>query len=163
MEQIKLADFIILNKTDLVRKEMLEDIETGLMKINISAKIIRAQDCAIDTDIIFGQNRTRGIPDHDEEATGSHDGFSGYFDFVCDFSLDHDGFMALLDALPNDIIRAKGFVRTDKGNFLMNHISGRHTLEPFECQKTEMVFIGEGIEKHEKAVRQALERLRIER
>ncbi len=151
MEQIELADLILLNKKDLVPE--INDIEIGLMKLNPRAEIMAVERCDIGMDRIFGLKRNDRVIR--ETSHESHN--PGYFDFTCG-SVDYEKFMALLDTLPNDIIRAKGFVKTDKGDFFMSYVSGRHTMEPMGCQMTELVFIGD--EKHEKAIRQALERLR---
>jgi G3E family GTPase len=133
MEQIELADLILLNKKDLVPD--IHDIEIGLMKLNPHAELIPVERCGIGMEKIFGIRREKRIP---ETSHGLHN--PGYFDFVCS-QVDHDGFIALLDSLKG-IIRAKGFVKTEKGDFLMDYVSGRHTMEPFVCVKTELVFIG---------------------
>ena len=41
----------------------------------------------------------------------------------------------------------KGFIKANGGDFLFNYVSGRHELEEFKAGKTELVFIGEDINK----------------
>ena len=69
----------------------------------------------------------------------------------------YDKVVALLESLPPEIYRSKGFLITEKGPFLMNYVAGRYTMEKFESKITELVFIGEGIAKSKKKVLKALE------
>jgi hypothetical protein len=43
------------------------------------------------------------------------------------------------------MLRAKGFVRFSDGTQLFNFVAGRWDLEPFEADRTELVFIGKEI------------------
>ncbi len=43
------------------------------------------------------------------------------------------------------MIRAKGFIRFNDGAQLFNFVAGRWELEPFEFDRTEVVFIGRNI------------------
>ena len=58
--------------------------------------------------------------------------------------------------LPKDIIRAKGFVITNEGSFLLNSVFGRLDYEEFPSEKTELVFIGKQIGKHEDELKKRL-------
>ena len=56
------------------------------------------------------------------------------------------------------MIRAKGFVRFRDGAQLFNFVAGRWELEPFEANRTELVFIGKGIAPEKSAILHALEK-----
>ena len=43
------------------------------------------------------------------------------------------------------MVRAKGFIRFPEGGQLFNFVAGRWELEPFESDRTELVFIGRNI------------------
>ena len=155
-EQIELADIIILNKTDLVSKDTLTEVLARLVALNPRATIIESERCAIDVGVLSGVGRADIAKKHKIHEIGFE-----YFDFEYDGALGHDSLTAILGAMPPSIYRAKGFVRTEKGGFLLNYVAGRHELEPFGCEKTELVFIGKGALSHKDATVQSLESARI--
>ncbi|MBV9567235.1 MAG: GTP-binding protein [Hyphomicrobiales bacterium] len=53
--QIAFADVILLNKTDLVTKEQLEEVEARIRGINPYAKLHRTQKCAVPLDAVLGR------------------------------------------------------------------------------------------------------------
>lgn len=53
-EQIAFADVILLNKTDLVTPEALEDLEKGIRSMNAMAKIYRTQNANIEMNQLLG-------------------------------------------------------------------------------------------------------------
>jgi G3E family GTPase len=52
-EQIAFADVILLNKTDLVSLEELENLERRIHSMNVAAKIYRTKDAVIDMDSVL--------------------------------------------------------------------------------------------------------------
>jgi len=54
VEQIAFADRILLNKTDLVTPEYLEEVQTEIRAINRTAHIRRTQNSVVDMDFILG-------------------------------------------------------------------------------------------------------------
>jgi G3E family GTPase len=156
MEQIELADIIILNKTDLVGADGLPGIMGRIRGMNPRAAILESERCDIDVRLIFGVERNGGAKPH-----RMHEMAFDYFDYVSDGVLSHEAFIGFLPSLPKGIYRAKGFVRTDKGSYLMNYVAGRHTLEEFAAVRTELVFIGEKALAHKDSVADALDRMRV--
>ncbi len=53
--QIAFADVILLNKTDLVTKEQLEEVEARIRGLNPYAKLHRTQKCAVPLDAVLGR------------------------------------------------------------------------------------------------------------
>jgi G3E family GTPase len=53
--QIAFADVILLNKTDLVTKGQLEEVEARIRGINPYAKLHRTQKCAVPLDAVLGR------------------------------------------------------------------------------------------------------------
>ena len=92
-EQIAFADAILLNKTDLVSKEELENVERMIRRINAFAKIVPTERCNVPLDKILGLggfdlNRIlTHEPDFLEPA--DHDHSEDCQDEQCDHS-DHD-------------------------------------------------------------------------
>jgi G3E family GTPase len=54
--QIAFADVILLNKTDLVTKDELEEVEARIRGINPYAKLHRTQKCAVPIDAVLGRD-----------------------------------------------------------------------------------------------------------
>ena len=50
------------------------------------------------------------------------------------------------------MVRAKGFIRFADGAQLFNFVAGRWELEPFESDRTELVFIGRNIAAERSAI-----------
>jgi G3E family GTPase len=53
--QIAFADVILINKTDLVTKDQLEEVEARIRGINPYAKLHRTQKCAVPLDAVLGR------------------------------------------------------------------------------------------------------------
>jgi len=53
--QIAFADVILLNKTDLVTKEELDEVEARIRGLNPYAKLHRTQKCAVPLDAVLGR------------------------------------------------------------------------------------------------------------
>ncbi|MFI5014411.1 MAG: CobW family GTP-binding protein [Hyphomicrobiales bacterium] len=53
--QIAFADVILLNKTDLVTQDQLEEVEARIRGINPYAKLHRTQNCAVPLDAVLGR------------------------------------------------------------------------------------------------------------
>ncbi len=54
--QVAFADVILLNKTDLVSKAELEEVEARIRAINPYAKLHRTNHCAVPLDAVLGRN-----------------------------------------------------------------------------------------------------------
>src|SRR5207249_201473 len=53
-EQIAGADFVVLNKTDLVDEARIARVESEIRAINTRAHIVRTQHGSVDADVLFG-------------------------------------------------------------------------------------------------------------
>ncbi len=153
-EQIELADLILINKTDLAGPLATSTVRIALQKLNPKAKIIECSNCDIKISLLTGISRSisrSSLASHTHEAEESE--FT--FEMGQASKFDHEKFIRFLESLPKcspDIYRAKGFVRTERGQFLMNYVAGRISIEAFKCEKTELVFIGKRILKDKKEI-----------
>ena len=117
-EQIAFADIVLLNKTDLVKGDNLEGVQTRIRKINPYAKIIKTAHCEAPLEKILGLDafsldRVLEIEpdllesDHDHE----HDDDATSLSFVSETPLDLDKFQEwfgkLLQTCGQDILRSK--------------------------------------------------------
>ena len=141
--QIEGADILLLNKVDLVDAKQIESLETKLCQVNPSAPIIRTERCQIDPELLFGipQSREKKVAPPQHEHRPEFESFT----FSSDNTFSRDCFERFADALPANVIRAKGFVRFPDNAQLFNFVAGRWELEPFETDKTQLVFIGKSV------------------
>ena len=152
-EQIQLADILVLNKIDLVDEKGLHEAKGKVGQINGRATIIETVKCEFDVKVLFGVERKEPVRPH-----RIHEIEFDYFDFVSDSRMDYEKVMAAIGALPKEIYRCKGFFATSTGGFLVNYVAGRHSVEGYDCYKTELVFIGKGIAGMKDAVRETFGR-----
>ncbi len=146
--QIEGADILLLNKIDLVEEAEIEPLGTKLREINPTAAIVRTERCQIDIELLFGIGREKKIaPPHHEHLPEIES-----FSFSSDKTFSRDCFERFADALPASVYRAKGFVRFADGAQLFNFVAGRWDLEPFETDRTDLVFIGKKITAKKSAI-----------
>ena len=100
------------------------------------------------------KNPHKGIP-------GAHETGFGSFVYSTERKMEHDKTIAFIENLPEGIYRAKGFIMTEKGSFLVDRAAGRTNKKEFKNDRTELVFIGESIGKIEKKIRESLDGCRI--
>src|SRR5437762_9729636 len=155
--QIEGADILLLNKTDLVRPDQIEPLEMKLREINSTAAIVRTVRCQVDPELLFGIGRNRKVerPEHQHET--EFDSFT----FTSDKILSRNCFERFAGGLPPSVIRAKGFVRFADGAQLFNFVAGRWELEPFESDRTELVFIGRKIGAEREVIMSALKKCEV--
>ncbi len=151
--QIEMADIILLNKTDLVDKKQLKEVENKIKTINEAAAIINTEKCNVDNEILFGINTKKTAKKHKV-----HEIKEQYFKFETRNFIDKEKFDDFLKNMPKNVYRAKGFVKTNDGDLLFNYVAGRHDFEDFKADKTELVFIGESINKMKNDIIKELEK-----
>jgi len=158
--QIEGADILLLNKTDLVEQSRtLSGLETKLHEINPTAAIVRTERCRIDPELLFGIPQLRGKkvspPKHKHHLEFE------WFTFSSKKTFSRDCFERFADSLPAAVIRAKGFVRFADGAQLFNFVVGRWELEPFESDRTDLVFIGKKIAAEKKSILRELDQCAV--
>ncbi len=140
--QIASADVILVNKIDLVTEAEVKAVEDQVRKHNDHAAILRTVNCAVDTELLFGQ-----VADPRPRPTLL---FSGQkmesFSWSTEKILDSAKYQEFVEGLPEEVIRSKGFVRFEGGSRLFNYVVGRADFEPFDADRTELVFIGSNLD-----------------
>lgn len=155
--QIKCADIIILNKTDKVDENELEQIKKVIYDLNPASLIIPAQHCAVDPDILLEpqteQNKNT-IEDHSHQH--EQGGFRS-FTFEARQPMDKEKLDRFLEALSPSIFRCKGWVHFIDGSELLNYTGGGFSYEALEeDHDTTLVFIGRNLD--EKGIAEDLEK-----
>ena len=146
--QIEGADILLLNKIDLVDVKQIEPLERKLREINPSAAILHTDRCRIGPELLFGIGREKRVapPQHEHQLEFES------FTFTSDRTFSRDCFERFADALPANVIRAKGFVRFPDSAQLFNYVAGRWEVEPFQSDQTQLVFIGKGVLSEKEAI-----------
>jgi G3E family GTPase len=161
--QIEAADFLVVNKLDLVAPGTLARVERRLGRLNARAERFRTVRGALESDLLFAT----GVAGYRERASAGsgpshrHDDGIGSFVYRSGRALRQGPFEALLDALPADVLRAKGLVRFADREWqgVFNFTCGRHEITWMrlpEGADTQAVFIGRHLERHEPHIRAAL-------
>jgi G3E family GTPase len=158
--QVAAADFVVLNKTDLVDAVRLGEVESVVRSINARAHLVRTHHGAVDPDVLFGTaarshlERLRAAGAAAAPAAHGHGHLER--DRISAFTYEsrrpfvRDRFERLLADLPRSIYRAKGIVTFTESEWssLFNFTCGRAEFEWRERVGPEFVgqsvFIGAG-------------------
>ena len=141
--QIASADIILINKVDLVTTDEAETVEAETGKYNDRAAFIRTVNSGVDINLLFGQTF---LPRQGPLFPASGDKFDT-FSWTTGKVLDRTKFDEMVGELPEELVRAKGFVRFEEGGRLFNYLAGRVDFEEFDADRTELVFIGPGLDR----------------
>lgn len=132
--QLRYADFVLLNKCDLVASEQATAVEANIRMIAKSAKILRAVRAVVPLRLVIGTGISRlsppsGTEVHDHEHIET-DGFEAV-SFASDRAFAADRFQHFLEQLPDDVFRAKGVLAIDgsERRHLFHLIGRRFTLD----------------------------------
>ncbi|MDT7891568.1 MAG: GTP-binding protein [Thermoproteota archaeon] len=149
--QIEMADFILINKIDLVSEDDLKIVESKVRSINDRAVLFKTKYCNGDLDysMFFGyfiekEVKKREFIVHDEIYDSIYIEFKGI--------LDKEKFENFLLGLPKRVYRGKGFVIFQEGSYLFNYVAGRISYEKFDYSSNRILFVGEKIKEFEKEI-----------
>ncbi|RAZ82938.1 GTP-binding protein [Mesorhizobium hawassense] len=165
-EQLAFADFVVLNKTDLVSAEELVAVEARIRRINPTAMIKQSTRCDVPLDQVLGRggfdlDRVLEIEpdfldgDHDHE----HDDHVTSFSLVTDRPLDPRKFLPWVEMITQrfgmDMLRMKGILAFDDDDdrFVVQAVhmllEGGHqrAWKKNEPRVSRLVFIGRNLPK----------------
>jgi cobalamin biosynthesis protein CobW len=160
--QVAAADFIVLNKVDLVDGARLAGVESEIRSINARAHVVRARHGAVDPNVIFGTaarshlERLRDGGQAPDAARSPRDHGHLERDRISAFTYEsnrpfvRERFERFLAILPGSIYRAKGLVTFTESEWssLFNFTCGRAEYEWREKVGPDFmgqsVFIGAG-------------------
>ncbi len=138
--QIEMADAILLNKVDLINESKADEIAINIRELNARAQIFRTVKCDADINLLFGiYSANKKVEKH----KSSEHIAENYFIWETKKKISLEKFKKFSDSLGERIFRAKGFLKTSRGDKLWNFVAGRSEFENFKAAKTELVFIGE--------------------
>jgi G3E family GTPase len=159
--QVEAADFLVVNKIDLVDAPALARVEKRLARLNARAERLRSVRGAVDSEVLFAT----GVATYRERARAAsahlHDDGIESFVYRSRRALRQEAFERLLRRLPADVLRAKGIVRFAGRDWrcLFNFTCGRHELtwvRMDDVPESQAVFIGRGLARHRPRIEAAL-------
>jgi cobalamin biosynthesis protein CobW len=153
LQQIEYSDFVVINKTDLVKPARVKEITALVTGINERARVLTAAHGQLDIRLLLDQDVHAG----NSPAAADHAGHKHLHEDYTSVSfatlkpLDPTAFQAFVnDQIPPAVYRAKGIVNLgNKGHrrkYLFQLVGKRAELTwtdwGDETPKTELVFIG---------------------
>lgn len=146
--QIRYADVVLLNKSDLVDAARLDAVESMLRGVNAAARILRTERARVALPLILGLGggRIEGIVGGQSAHQSGHRHAFRSISFVSDAPLDPERFQAVLEGLPEGVFRGKGFLHLAgvEPTYLFHLVGRRFTLEEATGvdRRTRLVLIG---------------------
>lgn len=171
--QLQFGDLILLNKTDLVSEERLDEIERAIRAINEDGRILRTQGAQVDLALILGVGQfdpDRLLQDEHHHCDGPgcdhpehhhhHEGHLSGIDsvaYAASRPFDAERLNAYLCRLPVNVLRGKGILYVSEIpeiRVIMHQVGDRHGFEPGEPwadaePRSRLVFIGKGLDRAE--------------
>ena len=164
-EQVKAADFLVLNKIDLATERERQQVEKHLRRLNQRALLLEASYGQVQTDLLFGTGvgayrarlQAAGQANGAPAAHHAHgqDGIQA-FSYETRAAVDLDAFGRFLKKLPTNVYRAKGLLQLTRGAFphVFNFTCGRFDFQPLAPAlarqfPTQGVFIGKDIHTYQ--------------
>lgn len=155
-QQIQAADFLVLNKCDLLTPRQRQQVSKFLQRHNPRALLIPSEFGRVGTDVLFAtsaQRLRRQITHHPASTTQHlHDDAIEAFTYTSQRPLHRQRFTHLLQHLPPELYRAKGILHFDQDTWssLFNYTCGRYDIDWFMRQEafetpSQAVFIGRHI------------------
>jgi len=152
--QVANADIVLLNKTDLVSVEALDEVQEQIRALNPDASIVFTEQCDVEPAMVLeGASKVAHLEhsgthhhghDHDHEHPAPADSF------VLDASGDwrRENIERFFSELPDDVWRVKGFMRIDGAPCLVQYTMGQLEITPCEPRpNVHLVFIGRPLDK----------------
>jgi G3E family GTPase len=173
LQQITYGDIILLNKSDLVGYDKVEEIESFIHDVKQGGKILHTQHCQVPLPLILGlgltpkdQYVTNDVEDHHHHHHHHHD--HEHHDHHHSHHLENDGFVSisfqadkpfnvhkferfLTEEMPQNVFRSKGILWfSDSESRYIFQLSGpRYSINSDEWQdspKNQIVFIGKNLQ-----------------
>jgi cobalamin biosynthesis protein CobW len=160
-EQVKGADFLVLNKIDLVTERERQKIKKRLGRLNRRALLLETSYGQVPTDLLFstGVSAYRAGLQASEQSDNAHVAHHAHgqdaiqaFSYETYMRVDLYAFERFLQKLPSTVYRAKGLLQLTRGSFphVFNFTCGRFDFQPLAPSlarqfPTQAVFIGKDI------------------
>jgi len=155
MNQLRYADFVLLNKCDVEWPAQADAVEAKIRAIAEGARIVRTSHAQLPLALILGAaawdgDRRLNQDSHDHHEHITADGFDAV-SFASNQAFSADLFQAFLERLPANVFRAKGVLTLDGSDRrrLFHLVGRRFTLDPAPAELTggnRLVLIGQNLD-----------------
>jgi len=154
-EQVAHCDIVLLNKTDLVSAETLEEVQSQIRSLNPRASIVFTEQCDVEPSIVLdgASNMARhehsalcdhAHPRHEHDHPTPADSFV----LAADGDWGREGLEQFFKRLSDDVWRVKGFMRIDDQPSLVQYTMGQLDITACETRpNAHLVFIGKLLSK----------------
>jgi len=153
MKQIEIADFLVLNKVDLVNTEELALAKKVIRQVAPKSRILETTFGKIPLDLILsnGLESSKSLKVAKDESHHSHNHTFSTWHWTSENMMSLPKLKAVLDALPETVYRAKGIIYLEElpsYKVIMQMVGRRYDINESdkwetEDPKTEIVLIGE--------------------
>jgi G3E family GTPase len=160
VDQIVIADRIIVNKVDLVSQNELDMLESEVRKLNATAPILRSSHAQVDLENILGigafsaQRGALSLDEHEHSHDPALDSEAFIFEQPFDRAKLDAWLKALLETRGDDIFRLKGIVafRDEPRRHVLQAVHRITDLRPADAwgqdkPVSKLVFIGRDLER----------------
>jgi len=166
--QVKVADTIFINKADRTADYEMKAVKAGIKLINPAARVVLTSYAQVTDDpefnlysILFGEESAvsgtgsllaNRVLNEDSGANHPHSPYENIHSnvFRTAIPVDYELLMRFCKALPESVIRVKGFVNCSNGkSYLLQYMTGEGDALLTECNsvpKTELIAIGTSVE-----------------
>lgn len=131
--QLRAADFLVLNKCDLVTETTLTEVRTLLHESNPRAALFETSHGMVETSVLFGVGRDVSRSENDEPESYDHLHAEQIATLLwrSDIPLERVRFETAMRDLPPQVYRAKGYVHCTDAPWptLVNFVAGRSDYE----------------------------------
>ncbi len=170
--QIETADFLVLNKVDLIDEREKAAALRKLRRLNKRALVLEAERGVVDETLLFAtsarKQRTRTTVQAADRVMGHLKADDiGSYAYTTDSEFDRQRFERMLARLPGTIYRAKGFVRFQGHGWgcLFNYTCGRSELNWVKLAampaSSQAVFIGRSMQEAVPGILEGLEACKV--
>jgi G3E family GTPase len=158
MDHIRIADLVVINKTDLVNPKRLATLKQKVEAIAARSRIWETSYGEVPLDLVFDDPVSRAFADMQSESSVQtdhyehHDSTFATWTYRSDATWSFGALHRAVDKLPRDIYRAKGIVQLDleTNDYGIFNLTGKRSWlklkEPESTETdpvtTELVFIG---------------------
>jgi G3E family GTPase len=159
-DQVRRADVLLLNKTDLAKPEQLEAVRQEVMGLNPRATVVTTERCDVELGIVLEKGRGTLEPSALEQGLASPAPAASFVSFVLPVAFDTDRakIEQFFETLPSEIVRAKGFLTIGGQASIVQFAAGQLEITPTPTPRAlNLVFIASG-EPDRPAIQRGLER-----
>jgi G3E family GTPase len=137
--QIREADILIVNKSELLAPDDVAPVERSLRRLNAEAPILFVRRGQIDPAVALGS-----VPSRPQEPQETHPDHLHSFTFSSSKPLQWRPLEQAFDTMPRGVIRIFGRVNiAGRGTFALHYLAGRWELDRCAEGDSLLVFIGD--------------------